>query len=224
MELEVLVDARAAMASFDEAELTIQLDDAEAPMRFNLRAPVIEVDTTLPRELDFAGVEIGGSGVLATSPLLGLPADFVQDGGVLQFLPSDAGHQAIAASRESMLDCPALSSVTVVGDGVPAVLYGPTEVNFGDVRVGDGIELDVAVQNLSFDEVQVTLPGTDFTIVSTSTTPSIATRDQQGVLVRGSRSQRVRFSRASAGPFTGSLEAIAGARRLVIPLRAFGAP
>lgn len=223
-ELDLHVDARAAVSSSSEAELTIELEGSDTPMRFTLRAPIIEVDGTLPRKLDFAGVEVGGSGVLATSPLLGLPADFVQDGGLLQFLPRDAGHQEIAASRESMLDCPALSSVTVVGDGVPAVLYGPTEVNFGDVRVGDGIELDVAVQNLSFDEVQVALPGTDFTIVSTSSTHSIATRDLQGVLVRGSRSQRVRFSPATAGPFTGALEATAGARWLVIPLRAFGAP
>ncbi|MDP1824540.1 MAG: hypothetical protein Q8L48_14895 [Archangium sp.] len=226
------VKAASGDASTVEGDLVVALDGSPccggstgpSTLQFNLRAAVVEVVPTLPRRLDFAGVEVGGTGALSTEPLLGLPADFLQDGAQLRFSPSDAGYQEVAASRASMLDCPALSSVTVVGDGVPAVLYGPPEVNFGDVRVGDGIELDVAVQNLSFDEVQVALPGTDFTIVSTSTTPSVATRDPQGMLVRGSRSQRVRFSPAAAGPITGQLEATAGSRRLVIPLRAFGAP
>lgn len=221
-DLDVHVSSEGASSSV-EAGLTIDVPD-EPPLQFQLHAPVVSADPGLPRSLDFGAVAVGQSGQLSAPSLLGLTADFAQDAGVLRFSPADAGHVELAASVDWMLDCPALSSVSVVADGVTAVLFGPRELNFGDLALGNAIELDVNVQNLSFDEVQVTLPGSDFTIVSSSTTPSAATRDPGGLLVVGSRTQRVRFSPTTVGAVSGQLEATAGPHRLVIPLRAVGTP
>ncbi|MDP1823507.1 MAG: hypothetical protein Q8L48_09700 [Archangium sp.] len=218
-ELTLLVSARFEQSNFVESGLTIEAEGRA--FQFHLKALVFLGEWDLPGPFDFGAVEVGARRSLPGTSLAELSGAFSQSNGALWFAPRAVGRHVLSVHPGFALNCPDLR-VALIGEGVAAVLTGPTSVNFGDVVVGNAVEFDVPVQNLSFDEVQVAVSGPGFTLASPVTSPSVATRNDVGALVPGTLTQRVRFSPGTPGPAAGQLELTAGSGRLLIPVHGAG--
>ena len=221
--LELLARSDEPM-SFIETELTIASAGNLPLQRFTLRAQVNEPDAELSRTIDFGGVQLGARRSLSGSLVRGLSGDFQMTGAGVEFAPSGVGRQQLEATYDSLLDCPSLNKVTVVGDGVPAVLTGPATIDFGGVAVGSSADLDVDLRNYSFVGFRAelsTVGSPNYAVVIEPISPS-ASRSSTGALVPATSQLRVRFSPSSQGAVLQELAVISGAHTLLIPVRGTG--
>lgn len=218
----VLLARSNGTARFVESRLTITLE-GQPSQTFDLSARVDAPDTTLPRRIDFGGVEVGGSRALGDIQLTGLSGEFSMGQGQLRFSPSDLGHREQQANYEALLDCPAQSQVLLVGDGVTSLLSGPTELDFGDVMLGTVVERDLVFLSASFDPMIAAFStgNSDF-IIADGTTLRSASRDNAGALVPGASTVKLRFSPQVPGLGTQELGVNVGSRTLLVPLRGVG--
>lgn len=150
------------------------------------------------------------------------------------FQPTEArGYSAALPVRVGA--CP-LQRVPLVGEGVDAVLsWAPATPDFGFATPGTTTELDVTFSNAGFQPVQLSnlgafegaAPSTVFTLPSgvTALTVPAATRSEEGTLLPGRATLRLRFSPTTLGPRSGTLRAdtdLALQASVVVPLRGLG--
>lgn len=218
-EIELMTKAFETESKFLRAPLSIDIE-GQPSIQFELQSAVLSAEWDVPRWIDFGGVEVGSTRIYGDTDLTEIAEDFAQE--PLRFSPRSVGPQRVDSQYADLLHCPFISHVTLLGDGVASVLTGPTELDFGDVAVGSTSERDLVVTNYSRDFL-TTEVNSPFELVS-STSPEVATRGTNFVLVPATPTLRVRFAPSAIGLVNHDLTVSAGTKTLTIPVRGNGVP
>ena len=243
--LQVVTEAGLDAPDAIEAEVELETDTGTPRLlTFQVRAQVRPAEAPGLPPLDFGGVALGSTGALAVSladlaplatdfgfhALTGTGFDFATPspppGFELRFSPLEAGRHDGALRVDAFRHCPAFETLTLVGDGVDAVLtVTPASLDFGVVPVGETRTLTVSVDNAGLVPSSVFAPHVVTAFDGAFPQVPGATRDRLGALVRGHTSAEVRFSPRAAGEDSQTLHfptSLASGRWLELQVRGFG--
>lgn len=208
---------------------------------FRVRAQVVTSDDAVFAPIDFGGMTVGRTAVLPFSLVTMSPqvrgTGFTKITGdsfdyakadeptvELRFSPSTTGAFVGALELEPVFTCAGHERLTVLGNGVPAMLVAsPSQLDFGTVNVGSTATRSVVIDNFS-TRALTPIASRDSDFLVTTTTLSPATRDSLGELHAGQTTLEVQFAPRSTGAQTLPLDLRADtlAGPVAIPLSVTG--